>query len=101
MKSPTTAPRSYVFPRQLKLSSTTRRTAVGLALAVVVMVMATTAFASISFILKWGTAGSANGQFLTPRGIAVDSSGNVYVADGGNTSAQKFDNNGNFLLKFG
>ncbi len=60
-------------------------------------------FAS-TFVLKWGTAGTDNGQFTTPRGIAVDPSGNVYVADAGGDTAgqiQKFDGNGNFTARIG
>lgn len=53
-----------------------------------------------SFLLKWGTTGSATGQFTTPRGIAVDSSGNVYVSDS-NTRVQKFSSSGTFVLQFG
>ena len=34
-------------------------------------------------------------------GIAVDSSGNVYVADSDNNRIQKFDSNGNFITKWG
>ena len=34
-----------------------------------------------NFITKWGTEGTGDGQFSNPDGIAVDSSGNVYVAD--------------------
>src|SRR6476659_9003670 len=54
-----------------------------------------------SFINKWGYTGSGNGQFFAPEGIAVDSSGNVYVADYGNNRVQKFDSSGNFLTKWG
>ena len=36
-----------------------------------------------------------------PDGIAVDSSGNVYVADSGNNRIQKFDPNGTFITKWG
>jgi DNA-binding beta-propeller fold protein YncE len=39
--------------------------------------------------------------FYTPIGIAVDPSGNVYVADTGSDRIQKFDSNGNFLAKWG
>jgi tripartite motif-containing protein 71 len=54
---------------------------------------------SYSFVKKWGTEGSADGQFREPRGIAVDQSDNVYVADTGNNRIQKFDSNGNFITK--
>jgi sugar lactone lactonase YvrE len=38
----------------------------------------------------WG-AGSGLGQFVSPRGIAADDQGNVYVADYGNARVQKYD----------
>ena len=44
---------------------------------------------------------SANGQFISPEGIAVDPSGNVFISDNGNNRVQKFDSNGNFLAKWG
>jgi len=53
------------------------------------------------FLLKWGSLGSSDGQFDNPRGIAVDSSGNVYVADTNNDRIQKFDSGGNFITKLG
>ncbi len=34
-----------------------------------------------TFVTKWGSYGSDDGQFEGPYGVAVDSSGNVYVAD--------------------
>ncbi len=58
------------------------------------------ATAACNFILKWGSTGSNSGQFITPRGIAVDASGDVYVPDQ-NTRVQKFDSNGNLILQFG
>jgi DNA-binding beta-propeller fold protein YncE len=49
-----------------------------------------------------GTAGSANGAFDNPQGIAVDqTTGAIYVVDAGNRRIQKFDQDGNFLLAFG
>jgi hypothetical protein len=62
-----------------------------------------------TFITKWGATdssgnpieGSGNGQFKHPKGIGIDSAGNVYVADGGNNRIQKFDSNGTFLAKWG
>lgn len=51
------------------------------------------------FVLKWGSKGSGDGQFLRPSGIATDELGYVYVADAIKNSVQKFDSNGNFVLK--
>jgi tripartite motif-containing protein 71 len=44
----------------------------------------------VCFVIKWGTPGPGNGQFNYPGGIAVDSSGRVYVTDTGNNNVQKF-----------
>src|SRR5215207_7720934 len=55
-----------------------------------------------TFIRSWGSDGLGDGQFINPAGIAVDSSGNVYVGDfGENNRIQKFDSNGNFITKWG
>jgi DNA-binding beta-propeller fold protein YncE len=43
-----------------------------------------------TFITKWGTEGSGDGQFAYPFGIAVHSSGRVYVADDHNYRIQVF-----------
>ena len=43
-----------------------------------------------SFIKKWGSLGTGNGQFNQPEGITIDSSGNVYVADAFNSRIQVF-----------
>ena len=55
------------------------------------------------FINQWGSKGVANGQFIQPSGIAVDSDDDVYVADfaGRSNIIQKFSNNGTFLSGFG
>ena len=50
---------------------------------------------------KWGSSGSGDGQFSSPNGVAVDSSGNVYVADVSNYRIQKFSSSGTFLTKWG
>ena len=54
-----------------------------------------------TFILKWGSNGTGNGQFNIPRGIAIDASENVFVVDNGHDRIQKFDSSGTFLAKWG
>ena len=53
------------------------------------------------FLLKWGGRGSGDGEFDGPAGIAVDSSGYVYVADNLNHRVQKFTAHGEFVTKWG
>lgn len=61
-------------------------------------------------LLQWGSQGSGDGEFNfaleempdTPLGdVAVDIEGNIYVVDYGNHRVQKFDQNGQFLTKWG
>lgn len=78
-----------------------RRLIITSAIATVLLTSAAGVLAGLSFITKWGTSGTADGQFVTPTGISVDAAGNVYVAEGNGNRVQKFDNNGSFLLKFG
>jgi sugar lactone lactonase YvrE len=52
-------------------------------------------------IRTWGTTGRGAGQFRGPNGIAVDSAGNVYVADTFNHRIQKFTPTGAFLKQWG
>lgn len=56
---------------------------------------------SVRVVAKWGHQGTGDGQFTRSAGIAVDASGNVYVADMGNHRIQKFDSNGGFITKWG
>ena len=50
-----------------------------------------------NWVKSWGEPGDQPGQFNTPHSIAVDASGNVYVADRGNRRIQVFDGDGKFL----
>jgi len=52
-------------------------------------------------VLSFGSYGSGNGQFSTPRDVAVDGNSNIYVADAANSRVQAFDKNGNFLWSAG
>jgi len=71
-------------------------------LFVVLMSASVTHAQAYVFDRAWGTAGSGNGQFVNPFGIAVDSLGNVYVTDTApNDRIQKFDSNGIYLTQWG
>jgi sugar lactone lactonase YvrE len=48
-----------------------------------------------------GSHGRDNGQFITPAGIALDSAGNIWVADFNNNRIQKFSGSGSYLQQFG
>ncbi|MGB9832246.1 MAG: stalk domain-containing protein [Caldisericum exile] len=57
-------------------------------------------------LLKFGSAGTNDGQFVYPFDVSVDKQGNIYVLDRGlgnkeHACVQKFDPNGKFLMKFG
>ena len=54
-----------------------------------------------SLLREWGTQGSGDGQFNLPNDVAVDSSGEVYVADTYSHRIQKLDSGGGFLTKWG
>ncbi len=49
----------------------------------------------------FGTFGSQRGRFNSPKGVAIDSQGNIYVADQRNNRIQKFDPAGRQLLAWG
>lgn len=60
-----------------------------------------------NFSAKWGanggdgTAGSNNGEFSGPVGVAVDGSNNIYVFDVGNLRIQKLTSAGVYVTKWG
>jgi DNA-binding beta-propeller fold protein YncE len=48
-------------------------------------------------LFSWGEPGTGPGQFNIPHGIAIDGTGNVFVADRENSRIQIFDANGSYL----
>jgi DNA-binding beta-propeller fold protein YncE len=50
---------------------------------------------------RWETEGSGAGEFHSPRGMAVDGAGNVYVADTNNHRIQKLSPSGQPLAQWG
>ena len=57
--------------------------------------------AELNLVTQWGTNGRAQGQLNTPRGIAIDRQGNVFVADTLNHRIQKFNRTGQPLAAWG
>jgi DNA-binding beta-propeller fold protein YncE len=53
------------------------------------------------FSFSFGAKGSGNGQFTSPRGVAVDSAGNIWVVDNQNNRVQKFNSKGEYVSQFG
>jgi len=49
----------------------------------------------------FGTQGSGDGELQSPRGVAVDNDGSVYVADAGNHRIQVFSSDGEFRDSWG
>lgn len=52
------------------------------------------------FIKTWGTKGKGPGEFGELHGIALDSSGRVFVADRGNNRIQIFDAEGKYITEW-
>jgi NHL repeat len=51
------------------------------------------------FVTMWGSFGTGDGQFASPKGIATDGK-TIYVADDPRGDVQAFDTNGRFLRSF-
>ena len=62
--------------------------------AAVVAALGSIAMAGPIYIESFGSLGDGDGQFQDPFGVAVDSAGNVYVADTYNNRIQKFSQSG-------
>jgi DNA-binding beta-propeller fold protein YncE len=49
---------------------------------------------------QWGGKGNSDGKFDLPISIVMDNNGDLIVNDRGTGRIQKFDHDGNFILKF-
>jgi DNA-binding beta-propeller fold protein YncE len=54
-----------------------------------------------AFVRTVGSYGRSLGQFIRPKGIAVDAMERLYVVDAGFANVQVFDEEGNLLIFFG
>jgi DNA-binding beta-propeller fold protein YncE len=67
------------------------------------LVLFLSADAAVKYVFErqWGGSGSGDGQFSSPQGLAINPSGNIFVADKNNQRIQKFEANGTFSSKKG
>jgi DNA-binding beta-propeller fold protein YncE len=63
--------------------------------------LSASASANVSFVTKFGSSGTGAGNLSGPNGVAIDSSGNVYVADFNNNRITEFSSSGAFVKAFG
>jgi DNA-binding beta-propeller fold protein YncE len=82
-------------------ASTASRPAIVALVVLALLAVPVARAAELPFLTTWGSEGDGEGQFRNPQGIAVDSAGNVYVADTNNHRIQKFSPSGTLLATWG
>ena len=108
LRKPTYTPFPEATPRMVRVTATPRPMATRMPTSaptptptLVPPIPTPMAILEATYVLQWGTGGSRDGQFSSPAAVAVDGSGNVYVADRWNHRIQKFSSSGKFLAKWG
>jgi sugar lactone lactonase YvrE len=71
------------------------------ALALVLSVVGVASASAATYGTSIGSYGSEDGQFSHPAGLALDTEGNLWVADQGNNRVQKFNEAGEYVFEFG
>jgi sugar lactone lactonase YvrE len=87
-----------VDPNGLKLTTTTLYNKTT---GQVIETRGSAAESTLTYASKFGSVGSEAGKLKTPWGIAVDSSGNLWVADSANNRLEKFGPEGKYLATVG
>ncbi len=54
-----------------------------------------------NYVRTFGESGTGNGQLAKPHGVAIDSKGNVWVADTGNNRIEEFSPEGAYIAAYG
>ena len=72
-------------------------------LLMLVLAQGVQAVETYSFMRQWGSMGSSDGQFLSAYGLAINSSGYVYVSDINSALSriQIFSSDGTYVGKWG
>lgn len=70
------------------------------ALAAAVLAISANAAPVFTLSTTVGSKGSGSGQFNNPEGVAIDSTGNVFVTDELNSRVQEFNAKGEFIRQF-
>jgi DNA-binding beta-propeller fold protein YncE len=72
-----------------------------MALIALILVVPASATAAPVPLAQVGSLGSEAGQLNSPRGLAIDGAGNLYVADAANQRVSVFGSDGTFIHAFG
>ena len=90
--------------RANRTRSNQRITILGITILFTLLVAGTASFAhaeTYAYVTSWGSSGSGNGQFYGIRGVAVDSSSNIYTVDASNNRVQEFTSTGTYVTSWG